>query len=66
MNRDGPRKMILRQPFIQRRRHQHHRRPLTRPTPFVHTSASLNAVIDDRVNMLKFSHRELTIRIAHA
>ena len=65
MDRDGPREMILRQPFIQRRWHQHHRRRLKRPRPFGHTSTSLNAVIDDRVNMLKFSRREQTIRIAY-
>ena len=38
---------------------------LERPEPLVHASASLNTVINDRINVFQFSRRKQTTQIAH-
>jgi hypothetical protein len=60
-----PRDMILWQPLIQRRRHQHHRIRFKRPEPLANSITDLHTVVDQWVNMLKLNRGEQAIRIAH-
>jgi hypothetical protein len=48
--------MVLRQPFVQRRRHQHDRVRLERSEPFVDPSANLDDAIINRLYTLQATH----------